>query len=188
MKAKKFGVALLTVSIIMIIAGMVCTFVVSLKEDKELTYARMLVVSDEFDGFNANVTAFEKERDSLYNQYLGNIFYDTLRTDDQMLKEKINNYESVVDGIVEQVNTMADLCDDVYYPDSSVNSKCSDYKLIYEQVVNYFVNDINLYNNTIKTFNEQHVSAESEKLVEYKTKKKYIDFNKDGEFDGKEVK
>ena len=42
----------------------------------------------------------------------------------------------IVDGIEEQVKTMNGLCKDVYYPDSSVNSKCQDYKLVYEQVVN----------------------------------------------------
>ena len=81
---------------------------------------------------------------------------------------------------------MDKLCDDVYYPDSSVNSKCSDYKLVYEQVMNYFVSDVGVYNNTIKTFNEQY--AKNNKLVNYETKKDYVDFNKDGAFDGKEVK
>ena len=186
MKSKKIGLAILMISIVMIISGTVCAFVVSLKADREATQARMLVVNDEFENFNQSVSAFETEREALYTQYLGNVFYDTLAKDDTMLKEKLSNYESVVDGIAKQVKTMDGLCKDVYYPDSSVNSKCSDYKLVYEQVMNYFVSDVGVYNNTIKTFNEQY--AKNNKLVNYETKKDYVDFNKDGAFDGKEVK
>ena len=52
MKSKKFAVALLMVSIVMIISGTVCAFVVSLKADREATQARMVVVKDEFESFN----------------------------------------------------------------------------------------------------------------------------------------
>lgn len=188
MKSKKLGLALLMLSIVMIISGVVCAFVVSLKSDREATQARMLVVNDEFEAFNKSVTTFEEARENLYTQYLGNVFYETLATDDVMLKERISNYESIVDGIVKQVKTMNGLCKDVYYPDSSVNSKCSDYKLVYEQVINYFVGDIGVYNNTIKNFNEQQAAAGSTlALIEYKTEKDYIDYNKDGAYDGKEV-
>lgn len=188
MKAKKIGILLLTISIVLIIAGTVCSFVVSLKEDQEKTQQRMVVVNDSFEEFNASVSAFELERDTLYTESLGNLYYDTLATDDAILKNKLSNYESIVDTIIKRVKTMDGLCKDVYYPDSTVNSKCSNYKLIYEQVVNYFVEDVKLYNDTIKTYNEQQVAAGSTAtLVEYKTKKKYVDYNKDGVFEGKEV-
>ena len=153
MKSKKLGLAILMISIVMIISGTVCAFVVSLKADREATQARMLVVNDEFENFNQSVSAFETEREALYTQYLGNVFYDTLAKDDAMLKEKLSNYESVVDGIAKQVKTMDGLCKDVYYPDSSVNSKCNNYKAIYEQVVNFFVGDIELYNKNIDSYN-----------------------------------
>ncbi len=189
MKSKKFAVAILMLSIVMIISGTVCAFVVSLNADREATQARMLVVNDEFESFNQSVTSFEEARETLYNQYLGNVFYDTLANDDPMLKERISNFESIVDSIGNQVETMNGLCKDVYYPDSSVNSKCQDYKLVYEQVVNYFVGDVGVYNNTVKTFNEQQAAVGSTlALAEYKSSKDYIDYNKDGAYDGKEVK
>ena len=52
MKSKKLGLAILMISIVMIISGTVCAFVVSLKEDREATQARMLVVNDEFESVN----------------------------------------------------------------------------------------------------------------------------------------
>lgn len=185
-KARKIGVLLLTISIMMIISGTVCTFVVSLKEDQKKTQERMLVVKDSFEEFNLSVTAYETARDTLYTETLSNLYYDSLMTDDAVIKEKLSNYENIVDGVIKHVKTMDNLCKDVYYPDSDVNSKCSNYKLIYEQVANYFMEDIELYNSTIRTFNEQQVAAGSAlALIEYKTEKKYVDYNKDGVFEGK---
>lgn len=185
-KMRKLGVVLLTVSIMMIISGTVSSFVVSLKADQEKTQKRMVVVKDSFEEFNASVTAFETARDTLYTESLGNLFYDTLVTNDAALKEKLNNYESIVDDVVKHVKEMDHLCKDVYYPDSDVNSKCSNYKLIYEQVANYFMEDVKLYNTTIKTFNEQQAAAGSNvALLEYKTNKKYVDYNKDKVFEGR---
>lgn len=187
-KIRNFAFALLTVSLVMVISGTVCSFVVSLSADREETQKRMVVVNDSFDDFNESVSGFELERDTLYTESLSNIYYDSLANDDAVFKNKLNNYESIVDTIVKKVKTMDGLCNDVYYPDSSVNSKCSNYKLIYEQVINYFMNDVNLYNGAIKTFNDQQASVGSTlKLEEYKTTKKYVDYNNDGVFEGKEV-
>ena len=90
-KGKKIGVLLLTISIMMIISGVVCSFVVSLKEDQKATQARMVVVNDTFEEFNASVTGYETSRDTLYTESLSNLFYDTLAQNDAMFKEKLNN-------------------------------------------------------------------------------------------------
>lgn len=185
-KLRKVGFVLLTVSIMMIISGTVSSFVVSLKADQEETQKRMVVVKDSFEEFNASVTAFETTRDTLYTEALGNLFLDTLAANDVVLKEKLSNYESIVDDVIKHVKKMDSLCKDVYYPDSDVNSKCSNYKLIYEQVANYFMEDIKLYNTTVQTFNSQQAASGSNiVLLEYKTTKKYVDYNKDKVFEGR---
>lgn len=182
--AKKIGVLLLTVSIIMIISGTVCSFIVSLKDNQEKTQARMIEVKNSYEDFNASVLAFETQRTTLYTDFLGNIDYNSLVTNDLLLKEKLNNYESIVDDVIKYVSTMDSLCDDVYYPDSEVNNICSNYKLVYEQVVNYFMDDIILYNTAI---NKLIVSGNFGSLIEYKTDKEYIDYNGDRVFEGKNI-
>lgn len=182
--AKKIGVLLLTVSIIMIISGTVCSFIVSLKDNQEKTQARMIEVKNSYEDFNASVLAFETQRTTLYTDFLGNIDYNSLVTNDLLLKEKLNNYESIVDDVIKYVSTMDSLCDDVYYPDSEVNNICSNYKLVYEQVVNYFMDDITLYNTAI---NKLIVSGNFGSLIEYKTDKEYIDYNGDRVFEGKNI-
>ena len=83
---------------------------------------------------------------------------------------------------------MEKLCSNVYYPDGNINAKCSEFGGVYEQIVNAFVSDIKLYNDNINKYNEYAKENGSDTSLEaYKTEKKYIDYNKDKKFDGKDV-
>ena len=155
MKLRRFAYVLMTFSFILIVSGSVSSFLLGLKADKDSTYKRMDTVSDSFETFSTNVSAFEDMRDELYNSVLS--------------------------------NKLDKLCEDVYYPESSINNKCINYKSIYEQVVNYFVTDINIYNKNIVNYNNYQASLGSGLLLKsYDTNKKFIDYNKDGSYDGKE--
>lgn len=187
MNGKTVGYVLLVISLIMIISGGVSSFLVGLKADKDLTYRMMGDVSTEFESFSTFTTLFEEERDNLYVNVLNNMSYDTMFVTDANTKMVLSNYESLVDELGRKVVVLDDLCDDVYYPDSDVNNKCSNYKSIYEQVVNYFVSDINSYNDNVNKFNQYQLQLGTTTVIEnYETSKKYIDYNKDKEFDGKE--
>ena len=147
----------------------------------------MVEVTDQFEDFSTNTSLFETARDNLYAEVLSNLFFDTMLQNDQNVKTLLSNYENMVDEITKQVQGLDKLCNDVYYPDGSVNNKCSNYKVIYEQIVNYFLSDINVYNENIKKFNEYQKSINSPiALKEYSTNKKFIDYNNDKEFSGKE--
>ncbi len=187
METKKISYILFAVSFVMIIAGGFSSFLIGLREDKELTNKRMVVVSDQFEDFSTNTSLFENVRDNLYVEVLSNLFFDTMQQNDENVKTRLSNYENMVDEITKQVKELDKLCNDVYYPDSSVNNKCSNYKVIYEQVVNYFLSDINIYNENIKKFNDYQKSINSQVVLkEYSTSKKFIDYNDDKEFSGKE--
>ena len=153
MKGKKFAIILFVIGFILLISGGVASFLFSLKEDRALTLERMVVVNDEFEEFSTSTTAFEAYRDELYNNVLGSLFYDTLGTDDANIKNVLSNYEAMVDALEKKADSLNNLCADVYYPDSSVNSKCNNYKAIFEQVNNFFVGDINVYNKNIDSYN-----------------------------------
>ena len=187
MNYRKISYILLSLSFVMIIAGGVSSFLIGLRADKELTNKRMVVVGDAFEEFSTNTSFFENERDVLYNEVLSNLFFDTMVQNDEVVTERLSNYEEMVDEMTKQVKELDKLCDDVYYPDSSVNNKCSNYKVIYEQVVNYFLSDISIYNENIEKFNEYQKSISSGiSLKKYSTNKKFIDYNNDREFAGKE--
>ena len=58
---------------------------------------------------------------------------------------------------------------------------------MYEQVINYFVLDVDDYNENVKKYNEYQITISSTSSIkEYSTNKKYIDYNGDKTFEGKE--
>lgn len=187
MDYRKLAFGMLTLSFIMIISGSVSSFVLGLKQDREETYKRVEIVNDEFEVFSANTSVFESYRDELYENTLSSFFYDTMYQEDELVKNKLSNYEQLVDELAKNVSVLDKLCMDVYYPSSDVNSKCNNYRSIYEQVINYFVTDIHVYNGNVEKFNEYQQGLGSFiRIRNYSTKRDFIDYNNDGNFDGKE--
>ena len=187
MNYKKIAMGMMTLSFILIISGGVSSFVLGLKKDKQEIYNRINDVNDEFEVFSTNTSVFESTRDELYNVVLSNVYYDTMYDEDKKVKDTISNYEHLVDELTKNTKKLDKLCNDVYYPDSKVNTKCNNYKSIYEQVVNYFIGDIKVYNDNVDKYNEYQKSNNSDLRVDkYKTDKKYIDYNNDKSYDGKE--
>ena len=123
----------------------------------------------------------ENARESLYSSVLESASYDEYFVNDQSIKQAFLDFENKVNTIQYLVGDLNELCDDSYYSDNSVNKKCKDYKLVYEQVNNFFVGDVSTYNKNIETYNE----VNENKLETYKTTRDYIDYNKDKEYDGR---
>lgn len=184
MNIRKVAYLLLTFSIVMIVSGSVSCFVSELEKDKEETFRRIYTVNDEFELFSTNTSIFEEFRNQLYDNYLNTIYIETMYQNDIELKNKLLQYEKIVDELQKNTEKMDNLCKNVYYPDGEANNKCINYQGIYEQVVNYFVTDIHLYNNYVQKYN---TSLENDLVIdEYETKKEYIDYNHDKKYEGKE--
>ena len=187
MNIRKLAYIFLTLSLVMIISGGFSSFLINLREDHQAVLRRMDDVSLLFEGFSTNTSIFEEYRESLYTEILDNMYYETMYTSDDTVKEKLHEYESIVDDIKKDVNKLDKLCGNVYYPQGDANSMCENYKSIYEQVVNYFVSDINSYNENVKKYNEYQKTVQSNlSIKKYKTDYDYIDYNGDQVFDGKE--
>lgn len=178
----------MTLGFIFLMSGGVSSFVVGLREDRKEISKRVGEVNDTFEIFSTNTSVFESLRDNLYENTFSKMFLDTMYQEDKVVKEKISNYEQLVDELTKNVKELNRLCDNVYYPDSTVNSKCKNYKIIYEQVINYFVSDIEEYNQNIDKYNEYQTSIGNLlRLRRYYTSRSYVDYNLDGMFDGKEA-
>ena len=184
MNIRKIAYGLLALSIVLIMSGGFSSFLIGLRKDKENTLNLMKVVDDEFETFSANTSVFESFREDLYAEVLEGVVCDQFISNDGAVKNKLSNYENLVDELNKNVNELDKLCVDVYYPNSSTNNKCLNYKNIYEQVNNYFVTDIHSYNKSVETCNGNNSLGST--IKEYKTKKKYIDYNGDKKYDGKE--
>ncbi len=184
---KNISFFLMSVGCLMIFTGCVSSFVIGLNEDKEIVNARMVDVSSTFEEFSTEVSLYEEQRDLLYEKTLSNLFYESMFQTDKEVKAKLAEYEELVNKIDKNRRQLDYLCSEVYYPDGNINSKCMNYKSIYEQVNNYFVTDINFYNKAINEYNTYANSlGEAYQLSQYPIKRDFIDFNKDDKFDGKE--
>ena len=187
MISKKISYIFILIAVLMIIGGAISYLVIGLKEDKKMTNKRMNEVNLEYEDYSTMVSLFEVERDSMYEKIFNNMTYDTMYSNNKYITNKISNYESMVDEMYKNVNKLDDLCNDMYYPDSSVNSICNNYLIIYEQVNNYFVLDIDTYNKNVDKYNEYIKNVDSNLIIKkYESKKKYVDFDKDGEIIGKD--
>ena len=185
MSSRKIAFGILTLSFILIISGSVASCVLGLQQDREETYHRVHEVNDIFEVFSTNTSMFELKRDELYQDYLANIYYESMYQSHSKVEELFSNYEHLVDELSKNVVELKKYCDNMYYPDSSVNSKCSNYKSIYEQVMNYFVSDVQLYNKSVEQFNTlEERKGTLFRIRKYNTNKYYVDYNLDGEFDG----
>lgn len=172
---------LLSLSFLMIFGGAFSYYIDGLKKDHEMVSKRAVDVNNTYEELSTNVSLFEDEREKLYGTSLNEIYFDDFYKTNREITEKLSNFEAMVNEIEKKVDYMNTLCDS-YYMDSSVNTKCSNYKLIYEQVNNYFVGDIENYNNNVKSYNLVSVN----RVNVYQTKRKYIDYNNDKNIDGKE--
>lgn len=187
MNTRKLAYLFLSISLVMIVAGSFSSFLIGLREDHQRVLRRMDDVSGIFEGFSTNTTMFEDYRDELYTEVLGNVYYDTMYKTDETVKGKLNEYEAIVDSIKKDTKKLDSLCKHVYYPNSEVNKMCTNYKSIYEQVVNYYVTDIHTYNENVEKYNAYQDTIKKDlKIRKYHTEYDYIDYNGDKIFDGKE--
>ena len=187
MNFKKISFFLIPISFVLIVSGSVSSFVLGLKKDRQEISHRIVQVQDEFEIFSTNTSVFESLRDELYVDVLGNTYYDSMYEYDSFMKNKLSNYEHLVDELTKNTMALQDLCGSIYFPDNSVNSKCKNYKSIYEQVVNYFVSDIIAYNRIVDNYNTYQTNSGSLlRIRSYETDKIFIDYNGDSKMDGKE--
>jgi hypothetical protein len=177
---RKTVYVLLSMSFLMIFGGAFSCYINGLREDHEMVNRRAVDVNLTYEELTTNVSAFEDEREKLYGTSLKEIYFDNFYKTNAEINEKLSNFEAMVNEIEKKVNNMNAFCD-TYYMDARVNSKCANYKLIYEQVNNYFVGDIENYNNNVKSYNMVNVN----RVNIYQTDRKYIDYNKDNNLDGK---
>ena len=172
---------------VLITSGVFSAYLLGLKSDREEVLARMGDVSAEYEKFNTNVSLYGDYREDLHESIFENLFFETMYTSDKLVKDELAKYEGMVDEMTLSVNVLDDLCKNIYYPKSEVNNMCNNYKTMYEQVVNYFVYDINDYNANVDKYNEYEKANNLIFTINrYETSKKYIDYNGDNKFAGKE--
>lgn len=184
---RKNSLILFIIGLCLLVGGFTSSFFIGLKEDKQATRNRMVSVEDIYGTFSNQIDTFNDIRNDLYSSVFENVYYDTLEVQDPEIKKTFFQYEGVVDELGKVSSQLKDLCSGVYFPERGANTKCKEFSGIYEQIINAFVSDVSLYNKNINGFNQYQFDLGSPKKLEnFRTNKKFIDYNQDGKFDGKE--
>lgn len=190
MSNKKSTLILILLGILSIVLGFIIMFISNIKKDQQEMNSRMTKIGSKYEAFKKKVEEINVIRDNLHKEFLDTIYYETFSENELKYRKSLYNYEKLVTDLSKKNSTLKEYCKSgIYYSSSDINNKCNAFNLAYEQLINTFVDDVNKYNGNIAQYNKwlkEQNKNESEKIENYATKKTYIDYNKDGQYSGKE--
>ncbi len=174
--------------ILLLIAFSIYHLVTSVKQDKEITEEKMQQILIAYESFNTAIQDFAKKREEYYKS-LENAFLEEFANKYNDWNNLITNYEKSIENVENSSEVLKENCI-VQFADVNVNSKCTTFKANYEAAMNYYINDIKNYNKTVNEYNTwvseggyNYGKLNKGKFTIYED---YIDFDKDGEYFGKE--
>ena len=184
---KKNKVIIISVSVVAVLLVFVTLFIISIRKDKAETKKVMNIIVKKYDTFEKKVLKFNEVRDEVYTTVFADTYYDVIKESYSDYNNKMKGLEEAIDEVEKSSSKLKEYCRNAYYSDSDVNRKCSSFKSLYEEVINSFVSDVDKYNGVLDNYNNYIKEAGVEDILKkYSTKKKYIDFDGDKEFVGKE--
>lgn len=180
------GVVILVTAIIFIGAWV---WFSGLKEDRAATQAKMDKILEAYPTFNQMVNDFSNLRNQFYS-YKEDLYLETLRDNAEAWNTFMSNYADGIQKVEDSAQVLKENCD-LEYGDVKVSTKCTNFKVNYEAAMNYYISDVKLYNQMVSEYEKYNTEGGGKYPVvnkaEYKIYEDYIDYDKDGEYFGKEV-
>ena len=180
------GVVILVTAIIFIGAWV---WFSGLKEDRTATQAKMDKILEAYPTFNQMVNDFSNLRNQFYS-YKEDLYLETLRDNAEAWNTFMSNYADGIQKVEDSAQVLKENCD-LEYGDVKVSTKCTNFKVNYEAAMNYYISDVKLYNQMVSEYEKYNTEGGGKYPVvnkaEYKIYEDYIDYDKDGEYFGKEV-
>ena len=175
------------IGFLLIVGGIVSYIIINYNDDQAEVKKRMTVVINTYENFKSDVESFNKIRDDIYNEVMGDMYYQTLKDNDTTYKELYKNYEKELEKIDKDYEKISDKCINVLHPDADANNKCEAMVEGYEEVVNTYISDINSYNSLIISYNKwlSDTNSSDSKLESIKVTREYLDINGDREYKGR---
>ena len=187
MKKNTLKIVAIVIAILGVISGSIGLFILSIKKDQKATVERVQEVVTVYSSFSDSVDKFNDIRNDLYSNTLDNVYITNIGEMDSTIQVSFKKYEDTVDEVNKVTDKLSKLCGNIYFTDSRARTKCESYASVYEQIVNAFVSDVKSYNKNIDEYNEYQKGLNiNVSLKHYETTKKYIDYNNDKKYEGKE--
>ena len=175
-------IILLVIDICVVGIFVVRKLVRNYKKDRTRTLEIISNIDSEYKEFESSITDYNnnlKKLVALINQ--SNYYAEFNKNNKEMV--------TLLDKVSEQVKKMADYktlnssCN-INYADGKTNRSCNSYMKTYEKSVNIYIDVVKAYNNIISKLKEVYTASEIKEYTAVFTD--YIDYNKDGNFLGKE--
>lgn len=192
MKKKKNIIIILSVLfvLVLILYGIV-SFILDYNNSKKVIEQNINIINEEYGNFKDDVDEFSLMRDEIYENILNQIYYETFANNVIEWNNKFTEYTKIVNDISKFDKILGKTCLNKTYINTSINQKCEIFVETYEIVINSYINDVELYNQHIEKYNnwklEKDNANNSKEIEKFDTKIiKYIDYNNDKEYLGKE--
>ena len=135
--------------------------------------------------FNELASQFADKRMEYTKAVVENMYYESVHDEyDNWIKE-MKAYHGFVDQILTTAKPLENLCIEQVYTKEDLKNDCDTYVINYETVMNYFVKDVNEFNDFIDDYNSKYSASIS--IYELDNNQyNYLDVNDDGKFIGKD--
>lgn len=184
--------SLTIIGVVMVIIAIIFTgawiWVSGLKEDSAITQEKMDKILAAYPDFNQAVNDFSNSRNQFY-EYKEDLYLETLRDNAGAWNTFMSDYENIIQKVEDTAKVLKENCD-TEYGDVNVSTKCTNFKVNYEAAMNYYINDVDLYNQIVSEY-EKYNNGNGGRYpkvneAKYAVYKDYIDYDKDGECFGKD--
>lgn len=168
--------------------GVVFRIIEQNNQNKALASLKASIVED-YETFKVKIETFSTERTSVY-EGLNQITYLTeLPKNYENLVNEYTKYENTVKDIEESSKDLKENCFKQEYNETEITNKVSAFTINYEQAVNYYIQDVEKFNEKIRSYNDwvqnTQVTNTYKTLEEFKSSyTKYVDINGDGIYNG----
>ena len=190
MSEKKKYIIIISIILIVILglSLVIYNFYKGYKEDKIKTQQIIEIINSNYEIFINDLYDFNSQRDDIYNKVFKDNYYEKFQENINNWNLLMQNYRNLVLKIDQNSNKLKD-CTTMQLYNPEINRKCEIFIESYEVLINSYISDINLYNQNINSYNKWVQSNPNYQAIEmFKEYRfvKYIDFNNDGVFVGKE--
>ena len=179
-KSTKVGITFTVLTVLVLGLGIV--FAVLVNNEKTLL-EDMSIIKRTYANFSGDVIDIYQLRKSLTEKM--DIFIDeNYEEEHEVYIEILTTYNQKMVSLNNNIAILEDKCS-FTYEDVETNIFCSYYQQTYEAVNNIYINQYNKYNELITNYNQNEENEKDYDLVEL-VNKEFIDFDKNGTYDGKE--
>ena len=165
--------------IVIVIATIILIVALTMHKDKQTAKTNMEAINKNYQLLTENVTAYNEIRNE-YTELSSVLIMKEYDKKHETITALLNNYDEVIKKIDDNISNINLRCN-IIYSDAEVNNICNNYKVLYEKIVNLYVNDLAQYNNFIEEYNEY---KKTNLLTHEMVHKEYIDYDQNNVYEG----